>query len=304
MNAGEAAALAVARQPVPAGLPVVSGSTPVVSFGDPTTATVATLGLNPSVLEFRDAARRPLTGGDRRLTDRLVLGVADDIELTREQAEAVIEACHDYFSVNPYRRWFDHLDAVLTDAVGCSYYTGSACHLDLTPWATDPVWGRLDDPQVTGALLEVGKPLLAAQLAAPGLRLVVVNGAAVWRALPWSGLNREALRQWDFRFGARGARATLRLVSGDTGPAFAGWTLNVPVQSRGPTRRPHRAGRLAARVPTLTAAPRAGTSPLPRAAARRSSWFSRSSSSGSLPSGASPTAGGRGSGWFPGWRRR
>lgn len=52
---------------------MVEGSTPVVAFGDPTLATVATLGINPSASEFlKDGALR--TGAERRLATLESLG--------------------------------------------------------------------------------------------------------------------------------------------------------------------------------------------------------------------------------------
>src|SRR5258708_6940454 len=44
--------VAMARRVPPPGTPVVRGSTPVVSFGNPGRTVVATLGINPSAAEF------------------------------------------------------------------------------------------------------------------------------------------------------------------------------------------------------------------------------------------------------------
>ena len=54
------------RRPPPDGCSVVFGSTPVVAFGDPSTARAATLGLNPSRVEFTRAGHL-LAEGERRL---------------------------------------------------------------------------------------------------------------------------------------------------------------------------------------------------------------------------------------------
>jgi hypothetical protein len=37
---------------------------------------------------------------------------------------------------------FDQLEKILA-ACGGSYYDGTACHLDIVQWATDPSWGKL-----------------------------------------------------------------------------------------------------------------------------------------------------------------
>jgi hypothetical protein len=54
------------RAPEPC-LRVVSGSTAVVTFGDPVTATVATLGINLRTREFLDGSGWLLSGTERRL---------------------------------------------------------------------------------------------------------------------------------------------------------------------------------------------------------------------------------------------
>src|SRR5439155_1423221 len=58
----------VRRLPPPCA-PVVAGSTPVVAFGDPGRAHVATLGINPSAHEFLEGGKL-LVGGSRRLARR------------------------------------------------------------------------------------------------------------------------------------------------------------------------------------------------------------------------------------------
>jgi hypothetical protein len=77
----------------------------------------------------------------------------------------------------PYRRWFDRLEEQL-QAVGASYYDGSAAHLDLAHWATDPIWKELI-PHEREKLLEDGRSFLQWQLGRPHLRLVLLNGRAV-----------------------------------------------------------------------------------------------------------------------------
>ena len=58
------------RQQPPAGVPVVPGSTPVLSFGNPWTASVATVGLNPSRREVVDVDGALLDDEQRRFADR------------------------------------------------------------------------------------------------------------------------------------------------------------------------------------------------------------------------------------------
>ena len=55
------------RRPIPAGSHVLAGSLPVVSFGDPDRAVIATLSLNPSWLEFQSLDGSWLLKDQRRL---------------------------------------------------------------------------------------------------------------------------------------------------------------------------------------------------------------------------------------------
>ena len=77
--------------PYPKNCHVVPYSTPVVSFGNPETSTVATLGINPSSGEFLDKGKNLLTAEMKRLVDTETLGLSREIEsLNAEHAEEVI----------------------------------------------------------------------------------------------------------------------------------------------------------------------------------------------------------------------
>jgi hypothetical protein len=65
----------VQRLPPP-GAPVVAGSTPVVSFGDPLRTRIATLGINPSRKGFLDDQGQLLAGARRRLATLDSIGAA------------------------------------------------------------------------------------------------------------------------------------------------------------------------------------------------------------------------------------
>lgn len=170
------------RRPPPPNSAVVPGSTPVLSFGDAQRATVATLGLNPSRVEFLDQNGNELTGDSRRLATHNSLGTSDLITAPIEIVSKVLEDCNGYFHRNPYRRWFDQLHPVLT-ACGASYYDGSACHLDLVQWATDPTWGNLKPTDVRAELIAGDAQFLAQQIQNENLKLLLVNGSAVIRQL-------------------------------------------------------------------------------------------------------------------------
>jgi hypothetical protein len=175
------------RRCPPEGAPVVDGSTPVVAFGDPSRAEVATLGINPSANEFLQSGQL-LSGAGRRLATLESIGADRLDRLTDAQVGEVVSDCATYFQRRPYKRWFDPLDDLLRVGADVSYYEGSACHLDLVQWATQPIWGRISDRSVQTALLADGTPHLRAQLARENVRLVLVNGRQVLNQVVAVGL--------------------------------------------------------------------------------------------------------------------
>jgi hypothetical protein len=166
------------RRPLPAGACIVPGSTPVVAFGDVRSAHVATLGLNPSRVEFVDNSGHLLIGEQRRLATQSSLGISDLCDATSEAVEEVLEDCNQYFQRQPYRRWFDRLLPAL-QVCRASYYDGTACHLDLVQWATDPTWGKLKPP-IRKKLIAEDAAFLERQLRNENIRLLLVNGGGVW----------------------------------------------------------------------------------------------------------------------------
>jgi hypothetical protein len=220
----------MACRPMPAP-EVIHGTTPVLSFGDPRYAKVATLGINPSGREFMENGRL-LTGRQRRLSTLESLGARNTEHLTEKQMRSIIDECGPYFRPdrNPYRRWFDVLVRVLQEGLGVSYYDGSACHLDLVQWATEPVWGGLCDRRVKQILLRESLPHLRNQLELGKVGLVVLNGREVLNQVSSVGLARltscGALRVGTMS-------CSLYLGEGD-GVRFAGWSTNLQ-SSRGVT---------------------------------------------------------------------
>lgn len=93
----------------------------------------------------------------------------------------VLNDCNLYFQRQPYRRWFDILEPIL-GICGASYYDGTACHLDLVQWATNPTWGNLAS-SVRKKLIAEDAAFLAGQLRNESIRLLLVNGASVRRQL-------------------------------------------------------------------------------------------------------------------------
>lgn len=169
------------RRATPPGCCVVHGSTPVVSFGDATISTTATLGLNPSRIEFLDRNGRELVGDSRRLATHSSLGTDDLVRANADVVAQVVDECNRYFERQPYRFWFDRLEPILK-ACGTSYYNGTACHLDLVQWATDPTWSGLGR-ETQKHLLAQDASFLAEQLRNERLRLLLVNGRGVLETL-------------------------------------------------------------------------------------------------------------------------
>ena len=170
------------RRPIPDDTFIVPGSTPVVSFGNSRTAVYATLGLNPSRVEFLDRSGRLLTGADRRLSTYQSLGSDSLSDAPSDIISQVLQDCDNYFKLNPYRQWFDPLNAILKQS-GASYYDGTACHLDLVQWATDPTWGSLKPKTVRERLLNDDAEFLHEQLSQENISTLLINGSSVLNQL-------------------------------------------------------------------------------------------------------------------------
>lgn len=207
------------RRTVPAGASVVPGSTPVVAFGNVGTAWVATLGLNPSKIEFLDAAGKLLEGEDQRLETLKSLGVTDLSSAPDAAVNQVLAGCNAYFAHRPYS-WFDKLERVLGH-VGASYHDGSACHLDLVQWATDPVWRNLNH-EIRDALLDADIPFLQQQLSHECIQVLLLNGMGIVRAC------RKRL-QIDLDECQRSGTRPVKIIKGrtDRGLLCVGWNVNL-----------------------------------------------------------------------------
>jgi hypothetical protein len=191
---------------------IVPGSTPVLSFGPLSTATVATLGLNPSRDEFLDLDGSELQGNNRRLATLTSLSTTDLSLVHTNTLLQIVNDYETYFGRKPYHHWFDQLDYILA-ACGASYYNGSACHLDLIQWATDPKWSRLNR-SVRSTLLEADAPFLAKQLSNSQVRVLLINGKAVFK-------------QFQSRFGTLNEEPPIVLNSGEKSDLWSGTVLGT-----------------------------------------------------------------------------
>jgi len=167
------------REPL---LSSVAGSLPVLFFGDLFTASVATVGLNPSRLEYLDKHGNELTGSYRRFETLTSLGVRDRASLSDVQCRHAIDRMRNYFHPDsPTYSWFRALDRV-TQSMGYCYDRGEVAHLDLSQEATDPTWSRLrkEQPSDFDLLQALDLPFLKWQIEAFPLQTVVCNGKTVF----------------------------------------------------------------------------------------------------------------------------
>lgn len=161
---------------------VIRWGCPVPSFGDLTRSQVATLGLNPSNKEFVDDAGNELSGAERRFHTLKSLGLEAWCEADSRHIGLILNSCKQYFSKNPYDRWFKKLDAVVAGS-GASFYSqdSSACHLDLIPYATERKWTELSSQQ-KGWLNAIAGDSLGLLLRDSPVQLLVLNGQSVVNA--------------------------------------------------------------------------------------------------------------------------
>jgi len=169
----------LARYSVPS--QVVRWASPVPYFGKIASARVATVGINPSNLEFVNTLGQPLAESDRRLETLDSLQLSEWKEANGQTVRALARAYEGYFRANPYRRWFDVLERILAVS-GHSYYgEGTAAHLDLVPFATMVKWSDLPHPE-RRALIAEGRKAMAESVALSSLEVLVLNGRSVVEA--------------------------------------------------------------------------------------------------------------------------
>ena len=200
---------------------VIPWSSPVPSFGDIENSIIATLGLNPSNLEFVDEKGNELEGPYRRFHTLNSLGLNNWAEIRDEHLELIIYSCKSYFYGNPYDKWFKKLDFIL-GSTSYSYYFPSlrACHLDLIPFATSSKWSKLSSKQRTALLNSMGDTL-GILLNASKIKVLVLNGSTVVENLQRiSGIELEKTHMVDWTLPRKNG-------NGISGFAFKGIINNV-----------------------------------------------------------------------------
>lgn len=201
---------------------VIPQSTPVLAFGPFQSARVATLGLNPSKSEFLDKSGKEFQDRERRFETLTSLSANDLATLDDERVRRIVSGCNQYFSRNPYRRWFGQLEPMVQSA-GASYYDGSGCHLDLVQWATDPVWGGLAEG-VRRQMIDADKDFLKTQLERESIKTLLLNGRRVMTEFAQS-LKCELQVKRELQ----GANGRVQLVTGNYQDKMRiiGWSVNI-----------------------------------------------------------------------------
>lgn len=158
---------------------VIPWSSPILSFGDLSCSTIATLGLNPSNREFVDVNGVELEGEFRRFHTLNSLGIRNWSCANTEHCELILDSCKNYFNNNPYDGWFKGLDIIIS-GTEASYYstTIKACHLDLIPYATSCKWTELTSKERLILLKLVGDTLGLLIKDSP-IRFLILNGKTV-----------------------------------------------------------------------------------------------------------------------------
>lgn len=174
-------------QPAPAGLGIVPGTTPVVSFGDISRARIATISINPSHREFVDNKGSLLAPMKKRLVDYDSLGLPQGAPLNESHAQAILDGCNSYFSGEKTYGWFKTMQSAVLDPFNVHYASGTACHLDLVQWATSPIWRDLSASQ-RAALLEQDSRFLAHQIRTGSASMILMNGQQVVNQLRTAGI--------------------------------------------------------------------------------------------------------------------
>lgn len=207
---------------------ITPGSTPVVAFGNPMTAKVATIGINPSSREFLDAKGNLLSEENRRLADFAYLGIKSHSEIDESVARRVLEESNSYFRRDEsVYQWFEPLQKYVLDPVNASFRDSTASHLDLVQWSTAPVWGAIKDSKARNLLIQDDIRFLGEMLSAASYKTVFMNGSTVVKTLEKFGLVEIEQDGWT-PLGKGTKKSALwkgRVIGSDA--ICLGWSLNL-----------------------------------------------------------------------------
>lgn len=179
---------------------VIPWASPVPYFGAAPSSVVATVGINPSSLEFLDEGGHELDGNARRLPTLRSLGLQRWADADSRHLRRVVSSCGAYFNGQPYERWFGVLERVLSPS-GITYYgpEPSAAHLDLVAFATRQKWSSLPFQERRRLLASTSAPF-AMLIRFMSARVLVLNGRSVVEAFESSGraeFEPVRMKSWD-----------------------------------------------------------------------------------------------------------
>jgi hypothetical protein len=217
------------QKPIPAGTPIVPVSLPVTSFGDPNQARIATIGINPSSGEFCSKGNTPLKPGKKRFVDREDIGLGVGETPSREQALRVLEGNHNYFRTENVYKWFNPMQQWVLDPLQASYGEGSAVHLDLVQWATNPIWNKISDPAVREALVSEDSNFLSGLIHGGEFELIILNGATVTNTFIARRLFLVSFEEKKTFLKANGKQTSVTFrVGAILGTPTISWSANIP----------------------------------------------------------------------------
>ena len=158
---------------------LVDEAMPVPFFGNINTASIATLGINPSKREFFDKHNKLLANQEQRLKNRSSLKIKSWKKASSKDVEELKQSCINYFHNNPYNVWFKKLESLTISLKSSFYDEGSnVCHLDLVPFTTCKKWNDVTSTDKE-KLLSVSKDFFMWQLFNSDIEFVILNGASV-----------------------------------------------------------------------------------------------------------------------------
>lgn len=152
---------------------------PIPYFGDINTATVATLGINPSDREVQDENGNEISGDKRRFPTLSYLGISSWNEVRDSDLELIRISCINYFMTNPYDSWFRKLDSLIAPT-NTSLYSSlwRACHVDIVPYATVKKWSQLQQRE-RDFILDLSSDFFVKAIVESNIRLLILNGRTV-----------------------------------------------------------------------------------------------------------------------------
>jgi hypothetical protein len=158
---------------------VIDWAAPVPAFGDCVNSKIATVGINPSNLEFQSQSGEKLIEQERRFPTLDSLGIQSWSEAKDKDLEKIRSSGVHYFQNKPYTRWFNQLEFLLAET-GLSFYNvhNSACHLDLVPFSTAKKWANLTASD-TKYLKDTCRNSLHELVDCSKFKLLILNGQQV-----------------------------------------------------------------------------------------------------------------------------